>query len=196
MVVCMVTFIKQYLFLKSFLCSDVESSGELSSEVVLLYACPADGEIMAGRLNRMSQGKRQGQENWDLCPRKSALKCYVLYGRRLEGPSFLGKQSNIFLSKSPGVSDKFNRVIVPYSIRGPNIYICSLYYSMRTWNKAWKEVLGDKHFTLYMWETGDTRVWFDGTFEPYVCLGFWFLQKRGFGPLVSWLIFSFVKWKS
>lgn len=63
MVVCMVTFIKQYLFLKSFLCSDVESSGELSSEVVLLYACPADGEIMAGRLNRMSQGKRQGQEN-------------------------------------------------------------------------------------------------------------------------------------
>lgn len=39
-------------------------------------------------------------------------------------------------------------------------------------------------------------MWFDGTFEPYVCLSFWFLQKRGLGPLVSWLVFSFVKWKS
>lgn len=42
---------------------DVEFSGGLTSEVGLLYACLSDGEINAGRLNSMSQDKRQGEES-------------------------------------------------------------------------------------------------------------------------------------
>lgn len=56
-------------------------------------------------------------------------------------------------------------------------------------------MLDDKHFSLYIQETGDTRMWFGMAFESYVWLVFWLLLKRDFGPHVSQLVFSFVKWK-
>lgn len=55
MVIPMIRFIKQCIFLKGFLHYDTEFSSGLSSEVELLYACLTDVEINAGRLSSTSQ---------------------------------------------------------------------------------------------------------------------------------------------
>lgn len=63
MVIPIIRFIKQCIFLKSFLHYDIEFSGSFSSEIERLYAYLSDVEINVGRLNSMSQDKRQGQES-------------------------------------------------------------------------------------------------------------------------------------